>query len=696
MKKSSQRARGKLLDAWSPPAGAGEPIAALATSFSFDAAFFEEELIASFLGMETGIDDGDVYRYERESRLGAVPIVALVDRRHVDKRSTLAWDLLGVHVPLQCCQHAKVSVLAWERHVRVVIASANLTPAGYRTNVEVFATLDFHDDGDIPRSVLDQTLAFLETVSSRVPGPDDGDSGPRARAQSVIDAVRMRAATFALPDAWSRGVVQVLPVFLLPGEGATVPEQMRTTWGTATKPSAMCVCSPFWGEPSPEGRDRAIETLVAELAPRGERYIDVYTPGAPEHDGQWVAHAPSSILASRTESCHVEVWPVGLEVQGESRRLHAKLIRWFRTADDRLSRDLVLVGSSNATTAGLGVNGFPRNIEANVVYVSDLETRTTRWMSDCFPEHAGEATDKLVVPEVGDAEDEGGDPPVPAFFGWADATRSADQIDLHLGFTLREDEPADWTVEVEGTASSYRRQQHRDAGRPDSWTARWPATQGTPFQLVIHWRVKDVMHRGMLPVNASGAESRCDDSVLRALDLDGLIDVLGDERGIYRALARRLQAQSHPAAGGGHELDPHRRVDTSGYLVPRMRRISRALDGLQARLSAPLHSATALGWRFAGPLGPVAVASVLMQATPDVAERAFLLVEVLATLARARKRIAVDSALQGQALAQLDQAVVAVQAMLPKLAESAIARYVKDALEHHQAPQLKTAAEVTP
>jgi len=34
---------GRLLDAWTPPPGAGEPVGCAATSFTFDAVFFEEE-----------------------------------------------------------------------------------------------------------------------------------------------------------------------------------------------------------------------------------------------------------------------------------------------------------------------------------------------------------------------------------------------------------------------------------------------------------------------------------------------------------------------------------------------------------------------------------------------------------------------------------------------------------------------------
>jgi len=46
-KKSLEPGVGKLLDAWVPPDEAGDAIGCIATSFSFNAAFFEEECWAA-------------------------------------------------------------------------------------------------------------------------------------------------------------------------------------------------------------------------------------------------------------------------------------------------------------------------------------------------------------------------------------------------------------------------------------------------------------------------------------------------------------------------------------------------------------------------------------------------------------------------------------------------------------------------
>ena len=63
MKSKGQTAGyGKLLDAWTPPEGAGDPVGCIATSFTFDSVFFEEECLGRFLRLETDpTEDGPLY-----------------------------------------------------------------------------------------------------------------------------------------------------------------------------------------------------------------------------------------------------------------------------------------------------------------------------------------------------------------------------------------------------------------------------------------------------------------------------------------------------------------------------------------------------------------------------------------------------------------------------------------------------------
>ena len=146
----------KPLDLWEAPVGAGEPLVCIVTSFTFDSTFFETECLGRFLQMDTHPSESESVGYliEREEKLAAATVCALVDRRHARDKESLRWDVLGVLVP-RAIQHSKVSLLAWAKHVRVVIGSGNITEPGYRKNLEVFGTIDTSEtEGGDNKSIL--------------------------------------------------------------------------------------------------------------------------------------------------------------------------------------------------------------------------------------------------------------------------------------------------------------------------------------------------------------------------------------------------------------------------------------------------------------------------------------------------------------------------------------------------------------
>lgn len=66
-KRDLEAGRGRILDAWVPPEDAGDAMGCLATTYTFEAAFFEAECLGRFLGLETDPDEsGAAYLIERE------------------------------------------------------------------------------------------------------------------------------------------------------------------------------------------------------------------------------------------------------------------------------------------------------------------------------------------------------------------------------------------------------------------------------------------------------------------------------------------------------------------------------------------------------------------------------------------------------------------------------------------------------
>jgi hypothetical protein len=167
----------KILDAWERPVKAGEPVGCVATSFTFAPDFFETECLGRFLGLESAADDGSAYYVEREEKLAQlVCAAALVDQHHVQGSRNLRWDLLSARVP-RGILHAKISLLLWSQQARLIVASANLTPDGYRRNHEVFGVLDFFPGNEAPLPVLWQILNFLKDAGVYATTPT-ADAGP--------------------------------------------------------------------------------------------------------------------------------------------------------------------------------------------------------------------------------------------------------------------------------------------------------------------------------------------------------------------------------------------------------------------------------------------------------------------------------------------------------------------------------------
>ena len=75
----------KPLELWLPPDGAGAPVGCVATSFTFDAAFFDTDCLARFLGLTAAFGEGDrasdvSLMIETEERLAEASVSVLVDR----------------------------------------------------------------------------------------------------------------------------------------------------------------------------------------------------------------------------------------------------------------------------------------------------------------------------------------------------------------------------------------------------------------------------------------------------------------------------------------------------------------------------------------------------------------------------------------------------------------------------------------
>ena len=121
MDNSNKNSYAKLLDFWSPPEQAGDPIGCVATTFTFDSSFFENECLARFIGMESDPNvDGPVYLIELEEKLAGLQCASvIVDQHHCDGKRSLRWDLIPFR-DSKSILHAKISLLCWSNCIRVI------------------------------------------------------------------------------------------------------------------------------------------------------------------------------------------------------------------------------------------------------------------------------------------------------------------------------------------------------------------------------------------------------------------------------------------------------------------------------------------------------------------------------------------------------------------------------------------------
>jgi hypothetical protein len=635
-KRRDDDAKRRLLEAWEPPQGSGDPIGCIATTFTFQPDFFEEHCLSRFLRMETDPrEDGAAYLIEREEKLAETNVVVLVDRSQAGGSASPRWSVLPVTISGRA-QHAKVSVLAWDGWVRVLIGSANLTEVAHRKNQEVCAALDFHASGEIPSDVLRETLDFLRALASLAAGAE-GRSGPKARLLALLDRIGSLSQGWAPEYPRVRDAPRVTPMFLAPLDGYREPvldrlgRLMRERGGPA---SYAWVLSPFF-DPTPSGATYPATTaLLAALTDRGNRKVEFAVPGERLPDGRLRLRAPRVLVRGERKRADYVVYPIFEDVERDHRPLHAKSV-WLWS--DR--EHVYMAGSSNFTRAGLGLAGSAPNVEANLAFAFPDDTGTVRQMEETIPE-CGDAVDDLdavLWEPVPEQEEEGAAAldVLPANFQEAlfEPKGEGGLLILRLG----ERGPAEWQVTLpEGGSVIASRADWEAAGRPGDLVCSWRQLR-IPTALRVEWQTEEgQIASAIWPVNVTEPGQLLPPEDLRHLSLDTLVEILVSPGPLHEAVLRtkRRQAGGDGSEGGAPELDPLRRVRTETFLLQRTRRVAKAVEHLVERLSRPVMHVEALRWRLAGPVGPVALAQALEREARSPGEAAFLLVEILLALRR--------------------------------------------------------------
>lgn len=605
----------KMLDHWLAKEGAGQPLACLATSFTFEADFFAEDCLSRFLSISTRDPEGAsgldiVGMLEEEERLAETQVCVLVDRSCQPEARNLRWDLIPVRVP-RGLLHAKVAVLIWERTMRVIIGSANLTRAGYRHQVELGMAIDLEDGCEVRKAVFEDLLKELRSLLGLSPGDPDRP-GPKQRAAQILNRFEKR---LSLIDFRSRSG-QGLRIALAPGGVGHRPlDRLEEVW-VGSPPQSVIALSPFWDDTPEMAGAKALVERLAKRAPTGDRTRATFVVPVETTATGSIVRAPArlrSVAEPRIES------RVAAFAARDDRRLHAKCVQY------RSSTWLaVMFGSSNITAKGLGLDPAPHR-ELNLWIGCRTESPHAHQLASLIP--AGDPLDgDLPFEPATDDEDDSNQAELPDGFEEA-LLMARDRLELVL---VPERLPPDWSLSWTPpgiqpmhllNAAGW-----RDQGQPGRMPVTLPSgLEVLPFLLEVTWTSAGEQLRAGWVVNVGPEGMLPPPAALASLSSEVLINVLASARPLRDALESALrdrQAQGRDV--GADELNPLKRFDGTGLLFQRVRRASAALWGIERRLSVRFASLETLEWRLAGALGPEHLARKLAEA----ASRASLAGEV--------------------------------------------------------------------
>lgn len=628
---------GALLEAWRPPRGAGDPVGCLATTFTFDPQLFDEECLARFLEIDSLADrEGLAYLLEREDRLGPTYAGILVDHRQAGVDHSLRWDVLPVRIP-RGKQHAKLSLLAWTRHVRVVIASANLTTHGYRFNQEVAGTIELSPD-KAPHSLLTESCDFLESLFAWVAGTAEDPAIQRAHA--FITLVRKQVSSWTTSPRSSHLTNHL--AFTLPSRGGRAAASSLDSCISACRsygslPSRVWIASPFFDPAVPPKSDEVASALCKQMG-RGTRGVTFCVPAIGNEQGKQRLAAPKSLIETvepLVDQLSVEALP-SADKDKNPRPWHAKMLSLEANQYTTL-----MIGSSNFTKAGMGIGGV-HNAEANLIYVARRGREATD-LDQCWPETRDVrnfATVEWAGPQLEQEEEERVllAPPLP--MGFVSAQYRAGKHPAIL-LSLRADKlPSQWQI-LGGHQHDHlilNASEHQRRGQPASLEMEWQHDYA-PGRLLVIWE-EDQAFWSLNVVDQSLLPAPREIESMTAQDLLYIL-AASDSSAAFRVVARKrlaaLEFDDELDSAVPPDLDPLRRYDLHVTFLHRVRRQARLLAAVRKNLERPVWSEQALQWRLGGMIGVRTLADRLAKGLTEPngtpAEAVFNLADLLLTLA---------------------------------------------------------------
>jgi hypothetical protein len=577
-----------------------------ATTYEFGAEHFEIDFLPALLGLGAWDDQHWTTRVAIERELGKMDAAAVLldtDGYRGRPRSLRVEVLPGKGERGQRL-HAKVLVAIYEKAVRLVVGSANLTQPGYRENIEVAADLVATARQPETARLIAEALEGAAGLLS--PWPATALGILKAKATELLRG--FEAPTDEEQDwfCWGGGAV---PVW----------EQFVARWPSGEEARKLTIVSPFWSEAGPGSPlDRLLSELGRRSALAGGARVDLLTAGIPLKGDVFRPVLPPGYAGFRTSLPGVEVWAHSVnphvlpeEVQSDSftgtRRLHAKVVLL-----EGPETSLLYLGSANFTARGWGFDVAAANIEAGLILRRTGGARKA--LGALVPGTIGPGV-RLDTADAGAfvaPEQKATAPSWPPFVKDIRLTPTAtDREVLELVVTVDTGAVAGlWhiqTVQPDGGSETMAL-----VAAPEPSLYRATLTPALLRLLLIEQAVRvcwwaceagvdvplnvDAVARDGLPVSAEAGKPA-----------EEMLLAYYQGRIAYAELFPPADAEAAEAADGDGVAPPPGGVDTSGIQSYQIREFVEALDGIREDLKEAQHVPRAMRQALLGPVSPVAL-----------------------------------------------------------------------------------------
>ena len=640
-----------LLDCWAPAviSQAPEvdcnpiPVAFISTTFTFDSEFFEEECLTRFLVMETEKEnDGVAFLIEREEKLaGLHGGIVLVDQVNCRGERSLRWDLVPCRVK-KGIMHSKIAILHWSNCIRLIIGSANLTQNGCCLNQEVFGVIDYIPGGDADLAIISGALGQLKLIV----GEQCGDIG-KGRFNKLHSEIKYMLRKWEITDKeYKKDEISVsfLPIGSKDPQGL---ERLKVIFSrySSSPPDTVYITSPFF---DPEKYVHTPSLKVTEILRKkgaSQIFYNVTTEKESESSSNIIVNAPSFLKDTIAPGLSVRfenVSEVGLNEEEKQvpRPLHQKSI-WLCNDD----LHLYMIGSSNFTSAGLGLGNFI-NYEANLVYVvsknRNKKAYNSLWQNYIRTTPLDESFLLFRSRPNEDEETEANEfKLLPDCFGEAVISKLEEFYFLELNFN-NDKIPKGFKIHnmVKEPASLihylFNEDQWNLSGKKLKIRLEWTETKMPDF-LLVSW--DDSNGNAFWPVIVENQVTLPPVDCLRDLPLEALLQVLSSNQPLHRLLQKIERLKGKAVDGIEEIVDPHKLVNTAGFLLQRTRRIGYGMRSLRERLEKPVFTKESLIWRLYGPIGVNALVEAIKKESRSDDEKQFLLAELALELSRVQPEV---------------------------------------------------------